>query len=148
MRNPANRRMDFKMARGMGFVQGIAQQQPFGDVLAHAPRNNPGEMFPSCPCMDRCCTTHARWRNTTEAITWYPVWRNSRNCVSSGACLCHGYITRFPEAPRGVGGKRWPREVSLWRFNVWEAVTVLYLVVITTCECSTNRFIWSRTHNY
>jgi hypothetical protein len=70
-----------------GFAQGIAGRQPGGHVLAHEPRNNTVEVFSLCPRMDRCYTAHARWRNTTVAVTWR---------VSRDACLCHGYITRLP----------------------------------------------------
>jgi hypothetical protein len=43
-----------------GFAQGIAGQQPGGGVLAHTPHNNTEEVFPSCPRIDRCYTTHAQ----------------------------------------------------------------------------------------
>jgi hypothetical protein len=85
------------------------------------------DLFPSHPRMDRCYTMHARWHNTTGVTTWYPVWRNSRDCVSCDACLCHGYITRFPSTVIKLAVRDSHREsvveeeleVGLWRLDMW-----------------------------
>jgi hypothetical protein len=103
-----------------GFAQGIVGRQPGGHVLAHAPHNNTMEGVPSCPRKDGCYTIHTRWRNKTLAITWYPVWRNSRDrflrCVSVPRLYKKvPSITSWQLAEGAIGGKRQPREIRSWR---------------------------------
>jgi hypothetical protein len=57
-----------------GFAQGIAGWQTTGRVLAHAPRNNTVEAFPSCLRMYRvmqCYTTHEQVTSYNSTTSVY-----------------------------------------------------------------------------
>jgi hypothetical protein len=52
--------ISFTVDTGMDLLGALLGGGPGGRVLAHAPRNSTVEVFPSCPRMYHCHTTHAQ----------------------------------------------------------------------------------------